>query len=140
MKKNLLWVFALAACTAFAPAILTAEPASCVESQFKGQQDAQSAHDSSGWFIGGLGAGFLFSLLGTGVTALVANSSFPMPQMLPSEKDFDIPCYANGYQMQARAKDVGSVWTGGLIGSGVGLVIVVGVIVMIVGPPPFLQF
>ncbi len=133
MRKKLVGVFAFVVLLALIPAFLAAEPASCAESQFKGQQDAQAGHDSSGWFMGGMGAGLLFSLLGTGVTALVANSSTPMPQMLPDKNDFDLSCYASGYQIQARSKDVSSVWTGGLIGSGVGLVIIVGALALAFG-------
>lgn len=96
--------------------------AGCKESRSLGKQAADSLHSSKGWFWGGVGSGFLFPPVGTGVLILMALQPVESPVSIPTGVEED--CYRRGYQSMCHQKDVAYALLGGALGTGVVIAIV----------------
>lgn len=91
------------------------------ESYEKGRSDAELQHTTAGWAVGGVISGAVFSLIGTGIIALIALASNPTPPFIP--EDVDPSAYTRGYREVARKKNVRAAGIGGLILSSVWVLI-----------------
>jgi len=80
-----------------------------------GYQDAATMHSTSGWMLGGVGSGLLLGLIGTGIIALAASGS--EPGYIP--ENVDPMGYRAGYLKKSKSRNSGAAAVGGLIGTGV---------------------
>jgi opacity protein-like surface antigen len=110
-------VAALLVC--FSSAYIAAEPLDCMESTWKGRQDAEQAHDGDGWFGKGFAGGFLLGFIGGGGVVVAASMSTPIPDQLPEEAELNRNCYLRGYEKQAQKMNTSKAIYGGLAGMAV---------------------
>lgn len=89
---------------------------SCAESQTLGRADGHKQSLITGWFFGGLGAGFATNIYSFAYMPAVAHHIKPMPRDIPD--GVDVRCYLAGYVEKARVKNA---W-GATLGSAVGTV------------------
>lgn len=94
----------------------------CEVSLELGKQTADSLHSSRGWFLGGLGSGYLIPVIGTGVVILTALQPVEPPSSIPAGVEED--CYRRGYQSRCHQKDVAYALLGGALGTGVAIAVV----------------
>jgi len=93
------------------------EKMDCTESMIKGETYGRKYHDATGAFLGGMGAGILLGLIGTGIATAIAASSSPMPDYIPNKDVINEDCYIGGYQKGARKKNINNAIGGGLVGT-----------------------
>jgi hypothetical protein len=93
------------------------------DSYNQGVMAAEDQHSAVGWGFGGFFAGALFSWLGTGVTVLIANGSRATPRYVP--EDVDAMNYRNGYNDEARRKNIRSAAIPGVIMSTLWTILVI---------------
>jgi len=83
------------------------------QSYTKGRYDATTMHSSSGYFLGGVGAGLVLGLIGTAIIGFSAGGS--QPDIIP--ENVDPNGYQAGYFKEAKSKNQESAWGGGLLGT-----------------------
>ena len=97
---------------------------SCLTSVALGSADAKAQHSSPGWVIGGFFSGVALGLIGTGIITAVAASTDPKPQQVPPHVDG--ACYVSGYSDAAGTKNAWRAFGGGLAGTAVIVLIILG--------------
>lgn len=125
MKKTTVVCLVVIAALVCAPLTVYSEGTdhlNSTESFNAGSLDAETQHSSTGWMIGGLLGGGLFSWLGTGITVLIASGSSPAPSFVP--ENAEPASYLSGYQKNARKQNVRSAAISGVIMSTVWTVLV----------------
>jgi hypothetical protein len=110
--------------TTIAAIPLVLQAPSCDTARATGREDADTRHGSAGWFIGGVGAGVLAGLIGTGAITGASALTSPQPREVPADLTGGVEnCYRDGYKGKAKNKNVLSSFLGGLMGTAVWLVI-----------------
>ncbi len=79
----------------------------------RGYEVARAKHSSGGWFLGGVGSGFLLGLLGTTIITIAADGE--SPNKVP--KKYDEEGYTLGYYKKSKSKNKWSAFGGGLLGT-----------------------
>lgn len=102
--------FSMASAQVASPAVK-----SCEESRAAGENAADLQHSSVGWWLGGVGSGFLLGLIGTGAIWGVSFASSPQPDRVPQGEHED--CYRRGYKTEAKGANKVGAGVGGLLGT-----------------------
>jgi hypothetical protein len=89
----------------------------CEGSTLMGRNNASRTHIPVGWFMVGVGSGFLLPLISIPVVGLAASASKPKPKSIPQQEKINESCYINGYTRKARAKNAGYAVLGGVVGT-----------------------
>lgn len=88
----------------------------CRDSYFSGQ-NAGANYNSTGWGMGGFGAGFCCGLIGAGATYGFAASSQPRPPLSTHPDSLNLKCYEFGYASTAKDRAKKAACIGGIAGT-----------------------
>lgn len=124
MEKYLIYFIFL-----FVQVSLSLEPLSCEKTILKGEKDAEKNYHSENWFWAGFTTGILLGPVGLGVvgSAFVSNPSVKFP---PNNLSLNRNCYRDGYSNKARGKNIKSSLKGGLLGTGIFVVLLSSVLIL----------
>lgn len=94
----------------------------CDDADAKGAAKADADYRSSGWFLGGIGSGLLLGPIGTAIITGMGAGSNPEPRRVPDQMKEE--CYVHGYTKKARSRNTTSALGGGLLGTGLLILLV----------------